>query len=164
MCKLLFIFLLGHDIDFGHMEAVNLLSSNRYTEKQIVSGAGGWVCMVSKGGSPSSSDAVEEALFSGEGLLISCSFLYNFYLLRRSCGFQWELYMPSFHVTGPMRSASGTGRASSSPQHLASTLHESVYQCPLYNFVSEMGPNSHGFGPKAAGGGPRTAPRSPYLH
>lgn len=38
MCKLLFIFLLGHDIDFGHMEAVNLLSSNKYTEKQIVSG------------------------------------------------------------------------------------------------------------------------------
>lgn len=66
--------------------------------------------------------------------------------------------MPSFHVTGPVRSASGTGRASSSPQHLASTLQESVYQCPLYNFVSEMGPNSHGFGAKAAGGGPRTAP------
>ncbi|XP_074927379.1 AP-2 complex subunit alpha-1 [Chelonoidis abingdonii] len=43
VCKLLFIFLLGHDIDFGHMEAVNLLSSNKYTEKQIVSvgGAGG---------------------------------------------------------------------------------------------------------------------------
>ena len=37
VCKLLFIFLLGHDIDFGHMGAVNLLSSNRYTEKQIVS-------------------------------------------------------------------------------------------------------------------------------
>lgn len=35
VCKLLFIFLLGHDIDFGQMEAVNLLSSNRYTEKQI---------------------------------------------------------------------------------------------------------------------------------
>ena len=27
----------GHDIDFGQMEAVNLLSSNKYTEKQIVS-------------------------------------------------------------------------------------------------------------------------------
>lgn len=40
VCKLLFIFLLGHDIDFGHMEAVNLLSSNKYTEKQIVSTCG----------------------------------------------------------------------------------------------------------------------------
>ncbi|CAH0771764.1 unnamed protein product [Bemisia tabaci] len=35
VCKLLFIFLLGHDIDFGQMEAVNLLSSNKYSEKQI---------------------------------------------------------------------------------------------------------------------------------
>uniref|UniRef100_A0A914S284 Clathrin/coatomer adaptor adaptin-like N-terminal domain-containing protein n=1 Tax=Parascaris equorum TaxID=6256 RepID=A0A914S284_PAREQ len=35
VCKLLFIFLLGNDIDFGHMEATNLLSSNKYTEKQI---------------------------------------------------------------------------------------------------------------------------------
>ncbi|KAM7538001.1 hypothetical protein Aperf_G00000061747 [Anoplocephala perfoliata] len=35
VCKLLFIFLLGHDIDFGYTEAVNLLCSNRYTEKQI---------------------------------------------------------------------------------------------------------------------------------
>ena len=50
VCKLLFIFLLGHDIDFGHMEAVNLLSSNKYTEKQIVSQARGFwcVCCVSK--------------------------------------------------------------------------------------------------------------------
>ena len=37
VCKLLFIFLLGNDIDFGHMEAVNLISSNKYSEKQIVS-------------------------------------------------------------------------------------------------------------------------------
>ena len=43
VCKLLFIFLLGHDIDFGHMEAVNLLSSNKYTEKQIVSWEGGFI-------------------------------------------------------------------------------------------------------------------------
>ncbi|CAL2048373.1 unnamed protein product [Caenorhabditis brenneri] len=35
VCKLLFIFLLGNDIDFGHMEAINLLSSSKYTEKQI---------------------------------------------------------------------------------------------------------------------------------
>ena len=44
VCKLLFIFLLGHDIDFGHMEAVNLLSSNKYTEKQIVSVLRLWMC------------------------------------------------------------------------------------------------------------------------
>ncbi|XP_063689547.1 AP-2 complex subunit alpha-like isoform X6 [Bolinopsis microptera] len=35
VCKLLFIFLLGNDVDFGHMEAVDLLASNKYTEKQI---------------------------------------------------------------------------------------------------------------------------------
>ena len=37
VCKLLFMFLLGHDIDFGHIEAVNLTTSNKYTEKYIVS-------------------------------------------------------------------------------------------------------------------------------
>ena len=37
VCKLLFIFLLGHDVDFGHLEAVNLLSSITFSEKQIVS-------------------------------------------------------------------------------------------------------------------------------
>ena len=37
VCKLLFIFLLGNDVDFGHQEAVNLLSSNHFSEKQIVS-------------------------------------------------------------------------------------------------------------------------------
>jgi AP-2 complex subunit alpha len=36
VCKLMFIFLLGHDIEFGHMEAVNLLSSLQYSEKQMV--------------------------------------------------------------------------------------------------------------------------------
>eukprot|EP00116_Pleurobrachia_bachei_P004359 sb/3464621/ len=35
VCKLLFIFLLGNDVDFGHNEAVDLLASNKYTEKQI---------------------------------------------------------------------------------------------------------------------------------
>ena len=34
----MFIFLLGNDINFGYQEAVNLLSSIKYTEKQIVSG------------------------------------------------------------------------------------------------------------------------------
>lgn len=37
VCKLVFIFLLGNDIDFGQQEAVNLLSSVRFSEKQIVS-------------------------------------------------------------------------------------------------------------------------------
>ena len=35
VCKLLYIYLLGWDVDFGHMEAVNLISSPKYTEKQI---------------------------------------------------------------------------------------------------------------------------------
>ena len=42
VCKLLFIFLLGNDVDFGHQEAVNLLSSNHFSEKQIV----GYVAVV----------------------------------------------------------------------------------------------------------------------
>ena len=37
VCKLVFIFLLGNDIDFGYQEAVNLLSSSKFSEKQIVS-------------------------------------------------------------------------------------------------------------------------------
>ena len=36
VCKLLYMYILGWDIDFGHMEAVNLISSNKYSEKQIV--------------------------------------------------------------------------------------------------------------------------------
>ena len=39
--KLIFIFLLGNDIDFGHQEAVNLLSSVHFSEKQIVRREGG---------------------------------------------------------------------------------------------------------------------------
>ena len=35
--KLLFIFLLGNDLEFGHLEAVNLLSAAKFSEKQIVS-------------------------------------------------------------------------------------------------------------------------------
>lgn len=50
VCKLLFIFLLAHDIDFGHMEAVNLLSSNKYTEKQIVSHLLGKILVAAPGG------------------------------------------------------------------------------------------------------------------
>lgn len=30
------MYILGWDIDFGHLEAVNLISSQKYSEKQIV--------------------------------------------------------------------------------------------------------------------------------
>lgn len=35
VCKLIFIFLLGNNIEFGHQEAVNLLASLKFSEKQI---------------------------------------------------------------------------------------------------------------------------------
>lgn len=35
ICKLLYIYILGWNVDFGHMEAVNLISSRVYSEKQI---------------------------------------------------------------------------------------------------------------------------------
>lgn len=34
--KLLYIYMLGYDIDFGHIEAVNLLSAEKYSEKHTV--------------------------------------------------------------------------------------------------------------------------------
>lgn len=58
VCKLLFIFLLGHDIDFGHMEAVNLLSSNKYSEKQIVSEI--WIIFFTE-----ATDQVYSCLYTG---------------------------------------------------------------------------------------------------
>ena len=36
MAKLIYIHLLGYEVDFGHMEALRLLSSTEYQEKQIV--------------------------------------------------------------------------------------------------------------------------------
>lgn len=36
ICKLLYMFMLGYEIDFGHMEAINLISSDKYSEKHIV--------------------------------------------------------------------------------------------------------------------------------
>ena len=33
--KLLYIYILGWNVDFGHLEAVNLISANKYSEKQI---------------------------------------------------------------------------------------------------------------------------------
>lgn len=36
VCKLLYMYMLGYDIDFGYMEAVNLMASNKFQEKGIV--------------------------------------------------------------------------------------------------------------------------------
>ena len=33
--KLLYIYILGWNVDFGHLEAVNLISASKYSEKQI---------------------------------------------------------------------------------------------------------------------------------
>src|SRR4051794_27609295 len=33
--QLLYIYILGWNVDFGHLEAVNLISANKYSEKQI---------------------------------------------------------------------------------------------------------------------------------
>ncbi|KAJ3315097.1 hypothetical protein HDV04_004238 [Boothiomyces sp. JEL0838] len=35
ICKLLYMYIIGYEIDFGHVEAVNLLNSTKYSEKQI---------------------------------------------------------------------------------------------------------------------------------
>lgn len=35
VCKLLYVYIQGYDVDFGHLEAVNLVSSTKYSEKQI---------------------------------------------------------------------------------------------------------------------------------
>ncbi|KAH6560473.1 hypothetical protein BASA62_010483 [Batrachochytrium salamandrivorans] len=35
VCKLLYMYILGWEVDFGHMEAVNLMRSTKYSEKQI---------------------------------------------------------------------------------------------------------------------------------
>ncbi|KIN03659.1 hypothetical protein OIDMADRAFT_193431 [Oidiodendron maius Zn] len=35
VCKLLYIYILGWNVDFGHLEAVNLISAKQYSEKQI---------------------------------------------------------------------------------------------------------------------------------
>jgi hypothetical protein len=36
VAKIIFTYILGYKVDVGHMEAVNLISSPKYTEKQIV--------------------------------------------------------------------------------------------------------------------------------
>ncbi|EAW13361.1 AP-2 complex subunit alpha [Aspergillus clavatus NRRL 1] len=35
VCKLLYMYIQGYEVDFGHLEAVNLVSSTKYSEKQI---------------------------------------------------------------------------------------------------------------------------------
>ena len=35
VCKLLYIYILGYPLTFGHLEALSLLTSNKYSEKQI---------------------------------------------------------------------------------------------------------------------------------
>lgn len=35
VCKLLYVYIQGYDVDFGHLEAVNLISATKYSEKQI---------------------------------------------------------------------------------------------------------------------------------
>ncbi len=35
VCKLLYIYILGWNLDFGHLEAVNLISATKFSEKQI---------------------------------------------------------------------------------------------------------------------------------
>jgi AP-2 complex subunit alpha len=37
LSKIVFTYILGYQVDVGHMEAVNLISSTKYSEKQIVS-------------------------------------------------------------------------------------------------------------------------------
>ena len=32
---MLYIYMLGYDVDFGHMEAVSLISAPKYPEKQV---------------------------------------------------------------------------------------------------------------------------------
>lgn len=34
--KMLYVYMLGYDVDFGHMEAVSLISAPKYPEKQVI--------------------------------------------------------------------------------------------------------------------------------
>lgn len=36
LAKVVFTYILGYKVDVGHMEAVNLITGSKYTEKQIV--------------------------------------------------------------------------------------------------------------------------------
>jgi len=41
VAKIVFTYILGYKVDIGHMEAVNLIASPKYSEKQIVSSISG---------------------------------------------------------------------------------------------------------------------------
>ena len=36
VAKIIYTYILGYKVDVGHMEAINLISSNKYSEKQMV--------------------------------------------------------------------------------------------------------------------------------
>ncbi len=36
VCKIIYMYMLGYEVDFGHIEALNLLSSHKFSEKQVV--------------------------------------------------------------------------------------------------------------------------------
>jgi len=36
IAKLMYIYMIGYDVDFGHVEAMQLMSSSKYSEKQMV--------------------------------------------------------------------------------------------------------------------------------
>ena len=40
LAKVVFTYILGYKVDIGHMEAINLISSPKYSEKQIVGYSG----------------------------------------------------------------------------------------------------------------------------
>lgn len=47
VAKIIFTYILGYKVDVGHMEAVNLISSSKYSEKQIVWFRAFWFWMAS---------------------------------------------------------------------------------------------------------------------
>lgn len=49
VAKVIFTYILGYKVDVGHMEAVNLISSSKYSEKQIASFAFNVIMLYSNG-------------------------------------------------------------------------------------------------------------------
>lgn len=46
LSKIVFTYILGYQVDIGHMEAVNLISSTKYSEKQIVRASYVWLIIL----------------------------------------------------------------------------------------------------------------------